>query len=85
MQIGVTCHQGSQPLLTGRLRLPVGKLKWAGVHVGLTPPSSATAYGAVDVGYRETPTAMSRSLERVVRRRDDATALDKPQEPRPKR
>ena len=36
---------------------------------GLTDPSSATAHGAVDVGYREMPTAMSRSLERVVRRR----------------
>ena len=34
----------------------------------LTDPSSATAHGEVDVEYGETPTAMSRSLERVVRR-----------------
>ena len=34
---------------------------------GLTDSSSATAHGAVDVECREMPTAMSRSLERVVR------------------
>ena len=39
--------------------------------LGLTDSSSATAHGGVDVEYRERPTAMSRSLERVVRRRLD--------------